>query len=361
MNQSLYFEIVEKLFPNLVLSIAERLNEKNATTLPYMYKNMLTTDFSADGKWASVLSEYSRVAADIVSLDGELPLKSRDSIEKVSGDIPKMGLKLYLTEKQMKEIDSMVAQGYPMDMIATKIFNDTQRVIEAIYERIEDVFLSEFSTGIGLAGHSNGNGIRVDVGYYDSNKFGVSKKWAEAGATPLDDIQKMVDKSIDDQNVITDCYGDDAALTALYKSEQVRSQYAFDTGTTVVQGSTVPVLDFDKLSQIFLTKWGIRLHRVARKIKTEINGVKQNHSPWKKGTLAFACDEIIGSLVWTNVAELTRPAPQVAYQSVDKFILVSKYSLVDPLREFTSSQAMVVPIINNVDRIYIVDSESVTG
>lgn len=361
MNESLYFEYVKKFFPQLVISVVERLNGKRAATLTYLYKDLLTPTFSADGRWSSVLAEYSRVAADVVSLDSELPLKSRDSLETASGDIPKMGMKLYLTEKQMKDIDAMVAQGYPWAMIAQKVFVDTRRVIEAIYERIEDIFLSELSTGIGLSERNNGQGIRINVGYYEDNKFGVEKDWAEDAATPLDDIQKLVDKSINDQNVILDCYADDTALNKLYKSTQVRAQYAFDTGTTVVAGSTVPVLDFDKLAQIFLTKWGIRLHRVARKVKTEINGVKKNHSPWKQGALVFTCDEKLGSLVWTNVAEATRPVQNVAYETADDFILVSKYSLVDPLREFTSSQAMVVPIVNNVDRIYALYSDSIAG
>jgi len=361
MEKSLYFNYAQKFFPQLVISVIEKLNEKRQTSLPYLYKQLLTPEFSADGRWSSVLAEYSRVAADVVSLDSELPLKSRDSIETATGDIPKMGMKLYLTEKQMKDIDAMIAQGYPFDMIAQKIFNDTPRVIEAIYERIEDMFLSELSTGVGLTTRNNGQGVRIDVGFLDSNKFGVTTLWNASGAEPLTDIQDMVDKSINDQNLITDCYTDDVALNNLYKSDQVRAQFAFNTGTTVVAGNSVPVLDFDKLSSVFMTKWGIRLHRVARKIKTELNGAKQNHSPWKAGVLAFVCDDVLGNLVWTNTAESTRPVPQVMYQTADNYILVSKYALNDPLREFTSSQAMVVPIINNVDRIYLVDSTEVKG
>ena len=64
-------------------------------------------------------------------------------------------------------------------------------------------------------------------------------------------------------------------------------------------------------------------------------------------------------VLWTNTAETTRRVAGVEYQVADEFILLSKYSKNDPLREFTSSQAMVVPIINNVDRIYTLDSKTV--
>lgn len=361
MEKSLYYEYTHKNFPALVTAIVETLNEKRAQTLPYFYRDALVPQFSADGRWASVLAEYNRVAADIVSLDSELPLKSRDAISTAAGELPKMGLKKYLTEKQMKDIDAMIAMGYPFPQIANKIFDDVQPCIEAIYERIEDIFLSELSTGIGLSAHNNGTGVRVDVGYLEANKFATTVAWNDtANATPIDDVQDVFDKALEDQNVITDMWADDYALRNLYKNPQVRSQYAFDNGL-VSNGTLAPTLDLDKLANVMQTKFGVNVHRVARKIKTEINGKKQNHSPWQEGMVVFTCDTVLGDLVWSTVAEATRQVANVDYQTADNFILVSKYSLVDPLREFTASQAMVLPVINNVDRIYTLNSKEVKG
>lgn len=361
MEQSLYFEYVQKYFPQLVISVIERLNEKRANQLPYLYKDLLTPEYSADGRWASVLAEYNRVAADVVALDSELPLKSRDSISTASGDIPKIGMKLYLTEKQMKDIDSMIAQQMPIAQIINKIFNDLPRCLEGVWERIEDMFLSELSTGVGLSTRNDGTGVRINVNYYDENKFGVSELWENPEANkPLDDMRQVFDKALNDQNVITDIWMDDIALRNFYASKQVREQFAFDNRITVA-GGNVPTLDLDKAGQVLATKWGVNLHRVARKIKTEINGKKQSHSPWQEGMVVFTCDEKLGSLVWTNTAESTRPVGGVEYQAADDFILLSKYSKNDPLREFTSSQAMVVPIINNVDRIYTLNTKELQG
>lgn len=326
--------------------------------MTYLYKEKLRPQFSLDGRWASILAEYTRVAADVVALDSELPLKSRDTLEVASGTIPKLGMKLYLTEKQMKDVDSMIAQGLPLETIINNIFSDTPRCIEGIWERIEDIFLSELSSGVGVSERNNGTGVRIDMNFYEDNQFATSKLWDTEDATPLDDIQKLVDKATEDSNTIIDAYADDVALQLLYKNGQVRSQFAFNQGVSVTANS-VPVLDFDKVSQIFLTKWNIRLHRVARRVKTELNGVKKNHNPWKKGCIAFVCDEELGTLVWTTVAEATRPVDGVVYQTADEYILAKKYSTLDPLREFTASEAMVVPVLNNVDRIYTFDTQIV--
>ena len=149
MQQSLYFQYTEKYFPLLVLSIVEKLNEKRQQSLPYLYKDMLTPQYSSDGMWASVLAQYTRVAADVVALDAELPLKSLDTIEVAHGEIPKLGMKLYLTEKQMKDIENMIAKQMPIQQIIGKIFVNLRRCIEGIFERLEDMFLSELSTGVG--------------------------------------------------------------------------------------------------------------------------------------------------------------------------------------------------------------------
>ena len=346
-----------------MLAIVERMNEKNANSanreFTYLYKQKLRTQFSLDGRWASILAQYTRVAADVVALDSELPLKSRDTIETISDDIPKLGLKLYLTEKQMKDVDAMIVQNVPLQTIIDKIFNDVARCIEAVWERIEDIFLSELSSGVGVSERSNGTGVRIDMNFYEENQFLVSDLWNTAASTPLDDVQKVFDKAEEDGNTITEIYLDETALQLLYRNNQVRNQYAFDKGIALTAGTTVPVLDFETVSGVFMKKWGVKLTRVNRTIKTEINGDKKSHKPWKKGGMTFVCDEELGDLVWTTLAEENRPVNGVVYQKADEFILAKKYSTTDPLREFTAAEAMVVPVLNNVDRIYTLDTQIV--
>lgn len=358
MEQSLYFQYAEKYFPRLVLSVVEKINERNANAqIPYLYRTLLTRRFSLDGRWASILANYSRVAADVVALDSELPLKSRDTLEKVTGDIPKLGLKLQLTEKQMKEIDGMIAQGLPEEQIVRAIFADTARVIFAIYERIEDLFLSEFSTGVGVSTRSNGTGVRIDVGYKAENQKGVAVVWNgnPDTATPIDDIQVIFDKALEDGNTITDVWMDDYALRSMYRAKQVRESFAFISGFV---GDKIPTLNFAQVANVFQANWNVTLHRVARKIKTELNGVRQSHSPWAEGRVVFSCDETVGALVWTAVAEASRPVAGVVYQTADEFILAKRFSTTDPLKEITASEAMAIPVVDGVDRIYTLDSKT---
>jgi len=359
MEKSLYFEAVQKYFPQLVISVVEKLNEKNQRSLPYLYKDLLTPSYSADGRWASLLTNYTRVAADVVALDSELPLKSRDAIEKVTGDIPKIGMKLYLTEKQMKDIDTMVALRLPEQEILAKIFADTTKVIAGVQERLEDIFQSMLSTGVGIASENNGLGIRVDMNYYADHQFSANAHdWSHADAKPISDLQKVFDKADEDGNNITGIWMDDTALRAFYANKEAREQYAFIQNFV---GQNVPNLAFEQAKAVLQNKFGVTLHRVNRHIHTETNGVKSKHAAWADGMVVFTCTAKVGKLVWTTCAETTRPVAGVQYQTAEGYILVSKYSTNDPLREFTSSQAMVIPVLDDVDKIYTLNTKQVAA
>lgn len=361
MTKSIYYDYVKRFFPKIVVSVVEKLNEKRTNQLPYLYREMLEPEYSADGRWASILGQYTRVAADVVALDTELPLKSRDTIEVAHGEIPKMGMKCVLSEKQISDIDAMIAQGKPIELVMRAMFNDVRRVIEGIYERMEDMFLSGLSSGVALSGNSTGTGVRLSYGFLKENQFSCHlKKWSEDATTDaMGDLRRVFDKAEEDQNVITDCYADDAFLRALYKNNGVRAAYAFTLG---YNGSAqAPVLGFDQLATVFMTQFGCTLHRVSRKVRTELNGVQKKHSPWKSGIGIFTCDNVVGKMVYADLAEKNRPVEGVTYQAADEYILASRYSLTDPLREITASQARVVPIINNVDQIYQFDSTQTNG
>lgn len=363
MEKSLYFQYVQKYFPQLILAIIEKLNDTNRP-LTYLFRELLNTRYSVDGRWATITGNYTRVAADVVAMDSPLPLIKRDSLEAASGFIPKMGLKLFLNEKQMSDIEAMLASGTPVNQVIQVIFEDTPKVIEAIYERIEYMFLLGLSTGAALATNTEGNravGTRLDYGFKTANQFGVSVVWANNASTckPFDDIKRVMDKAEEDGNTIIRVFADDQWIDNACASEQVRNYYAFALNSTVTSAANVPILDREQLANILMRKYNIGIVRVNRSVRTEKNGVQTSTKPWKTGSATFVCDEQVGDLVWTNLAEMSHPVDGVTYQTANDYILVSKYRDNDPLREYTSSQARVVPVIANVDRIYTLDSTTV--
>ncbi len=356
MNPSLFIAIVEKYFPNYVASVSERINGRSLTnSVAFLFSQLLTPRFTADSRWQAVSALYKGVAADVIALGSPTPLKSRDSINTYTGELPKIGTKRSLNEVEMKNIDAMIAQNRPIAEIVNRIFSDVPFVINAVNERLEDIFLSMLSTGKGTATNNVGGAVEFDMHFLAENMRGCSLAFSNASATPITDITtKIMDKAEADGQTVRFCYADDTALRAMFGNSEVRNYFGFQQSFP----GTVPTLSLIQLQTLFQSVWGVELRRVARTTHTEVNGVTSKHKAWKDGNMTFTCDEIVGDLVYTSTAEENRPVAGVSYEKANDYTLVSQFSEQEPLMEYTKSQAMAVPVINNVERVYTLDTKT---
>lgn len=87
MNESLFIQFIRAIFPKLSLYVKEKENPKERT---YLYKEMLTDVYSADQKWEGSSAKTTYVAADIVEMDSDIPLKKRGQIATSNGKLPRL-------------------------------------------------------------------------------------------------------------------------------------------------------------------------------------------------------------------------------------------------------------------------------
>ena len=358
MNQSLFVQFIA-YFAMLSKSIEEKVNGKK-TELTYLHKQMLTERLSVDLQWKSLSVNSNIVAADIVALDSALPLKKRDSSGTASGDIPKVGMKMQLSEKQMTDIDVLKARNVETSVLVDKIFDDQKKVTMGIHERNEFIFLQALSTGIGLIEDENnvGLGIRVDFGFLASNKFGTTKAWSDPTATPIDDIKRIVKAARIAGDNIKFIMMSDTAFDRMADNQQTRENFAFSQGFV---GSTIPTPDFTQVNDLMQRKFGLAIVIVDRTVVTERDGVRTVNTPWAVDNVIFLTSMNVGELTYGILAEETRKSPKVMYEKSGSYILLKKWSTDEPFAEFTSSQALVLPVINNVGSIYLLNSEEATA
>src|SRR5690554_410916 len=215
--------------------------------LTYLHKKMLKPKLSTDLRWGSTTVNKSVVSADIVAMDSELPLKSRPKIETASGEIPKVGMKYKLTEKQMSDIDIMVTKGMPLTEIVTEVFGQTKDAALGVYERNEFVFLQSLSTGRALVesvdedGNNTGLGVRVDFGIKNSHRFNATKPWSDTSSKIVDDIKHIIKKARAEGIGFTALAMDDVTAGYICENDQIKNNFAFSGGIATV-GSNVPNL-----------------------------------------------------------------------------------------------------------------------
>ncbi|MCF3107319.1 major capsid protein [Niabella sp. CC-SYL272] len=359
MAQFLFIDWAKQYLPGITIRVVNKLNDEKRLQ-PYRFLNMLTPRYSVTGQWNTVSTNGRMVMADVVAMDSSLPLKSRPAASRASGDIAKMGLEFSLNEKQLTDLDTMIAQNIPPAQIISTMFADVPRAVSGIYERIEYMLLEALSTGIAMAVDTDnvGTGIRLDYQVPTDHKRGVVKVWSDPTAARMDDIQKLVDVADVNGDVFVHAMADRTAIKQLLADPQFKQYYAYRQGFAGDK-TIIPNLDENVVTSLFQDRWGITLEIVNRKFKQEANGVITNKTPWADGTISFLTDRNVGDLVYATLAEDNHRDEAVIYQKANDYILVSRGVDSKPsLREYTKSQARVAPAING-DVLYILDTKTV--
>lgn len=358
MLQTLFPEYVKKWFSGIAKRITETINGSKEAP-KYMFTQWLREEFSIDLKWKSLSSQGTIVAADVVSLDSPLPLKKRDKISTAEGDIPKMGMKLQLNETQMQQIDLLRAKGGMESTVVSKLFGDVKKVISGVYERIEFMLLQALSTGVTSIADENNAGvaIRIDFGIPEDNKYGaIEKAWSDTTAKALDDIQNVKDKALAKGVNLMYMFMDTPTFDYLRKTAQFKELYAGSMGIPVVSDSILGVPSKENSISFVLAEYGLNIVLIDRIINTEKNGIKTAQKPWAANQVTFTDTLDLGTLQYGTLVEENHPVENVVYEKPNSYILVSKYHKNDPVREFTTSQAHVVPVLGDVDSIFMLDT-----
>ncbi|MDY5968653.1 MAG: major capsid protein [Bacteroidales bacterium] len=364
MNKSLFAEIVEKYFKIVIGKITEKFNGSKKES-PLLHKTMLTEEYSADLTYGATELNNSVVAADVVAMDSPLPLKSRGSIKNASGKLPKLGVKYRKGEKDISDINIMRSRGTDEATIASKVMEDTPKCVKSMDVRKEIMFEQALSTGMTLVSgdeteeENDGTGVRVSFGYLDENTFHATvAPWGQSGYKPVDDIEQMFAKAMEDGNAINHVYLSKKYFNFIRSSEQGKKLVADFRGQIYTNIAHLTQPGRQAMLDALADEFGATFHIVDSSFKVEEHsGKKHSVRPWEEANLVGVPEEVVGRLVYGTLAEETNPVPGVSYQKSGSHVLISKYSKTDPLEEFTAAQALCLPVIDGGDSIYLLHAD----
>lgn len=355
MVQSQFVEYIRKIFPrlqNVVDTVNGKRNGDNERT--YLHKSMLRKVYSADQKWSNAAVNTTYVAADMVSMNSPLPIKSRDAIAHANGSLPKIGMKKIMFESDINTVNIMKAQGAEWTNIANKLTSDPIACSVGIDEQNEANFLTGLSNGIVAVEDENNTGtaLRINFGYLPENCFGVETQ----NELTLDDIKRVL--AYADNNgdtIITICIAL-STYNKLRQTQGAKELVANYRGQTFDSNTKLPVPTASLFDEAFADdNNGVAFLKIDRSIISEKNGKRKPYKPWNQNKLIFLTTEEVGALVWGTLAEKTNPVEGVVYSTVDEYKLISRYRTTEPFTETTSGQALVLSVIENVDQIYSLD------
>lgn len=361
MKESLFIQFVKALWPKLNLYVKEKEEPKKRT---YLHKTMLRKVYSPDQKFEGTSAKTTYVAADMVAMDSPLPIKKRPSVATSSGKLPKVGMKKKLQETDINNINIMrahlalattdAAKAAEKRRIFAKIADDGTACSVGIDEKNEMNFLSGLSNGIIVVEEEDnvGTGLRVNYGYLAENTFGTITK----GEVSRDDFENVNSKADTDGNAIVKCMMAKSKLGEIRRTRWAKELAADYAEKVYTDETNLPVPSVKNFTAAFEEEFGYPIETVDRSVIVEKNGEQKSVKPWNKDRIIFLCNEEVGSLVYGTLAESTNRVAGVEYTELDDYKLISRYSHNDPsLEEVTSGQALVLPVIEDVDQIYVID------
>lgn len=357
-QKSLFSEYIEKMFPSLG-NIVEKINGKPNAPV-YLHKQMLTKEYSVDQKWNSGSADTTYVTADVVAMDSPLPIKKRDRISVASGKLPKVGSKRRMTESDFNAVDLMRSRGDAFTTIVSKLAEDPVKVAVGIDEKNEANFLQALSDGVVLVddGNNTGTGLRIDFGYRPENTFGVET----AGHISENDISRIIDAAEAKGRSFAFVEVSKALLNKIRHERWAQEMVASYRGLAFTAETQLQTPGLAIFKEAFADRFnGIQIDEIDRQVISEKNGQQTTWKPFNVNRMVFIPSKNVGKLVWGTLAEMNHPVEGVIYQTVDQYKLISRFGNTDPMEEITAGQALVLPVIENVDAIYILDATMTDG
>lgn len=359
MKQTLFPAFVTSKFSGVALSISQKI-DKEADK--YLFRTMLSREYSVDGNWNAVSNKNTNIMADVVAFDSPLPLKNRESFGSVSGEIPKIGMEMRMNETQLTNVDTMIKLGGENAIIIGKIFEDIGKCVRGIYEKTEYAFLLGLSLGVTLIDDTTnvGRSVRLDYGYLAENKFTASASWATPATAPtISDIDRVLEAA-NEGSTIRYIMMDKPTFNKILNSAEGKQMYATYVGNF---GTNLQTPSKEKFLEAFKTEKDAEIIITDRNFNFQKNGVTtKGVKAWSPGKIIFLQDMVVGSLVWAELAEKNHKVSGVDYQEIDQYILTAKFSVNEPtVGEVSRAQARVLPVIADVANIYQLDTTQVGG
>ena len=224
-EKSLFKKYVDRLMPRLQ-RLVEKVNEKRQDTRTYLHKDstILRKEFKSDNKWEASSVNTTYIAADFMAFDSPVDIKTRPTISKANGKLPKAGIGRNLTESELTDLQNLAANGGNDERVARRIADDLVFCNVGLDELYEWAFLYGLYWGfVGMPDIDNPQNMMIlDFQYLPENIFGTETK----GVITLDDIERVFSDISENQDSVDTVWISKSALKELRRTRRAQELVA---------------------------------------------------------------------------------------------------------------------------------------
>lgn len=305
-----------------------------------------------------LVEENINAMASIVERDSVTPVRSREALQKITGEIPAIREKIALSESQMREFLTMQQLQNVNDQTKRLqalrlIWDDTKKVVDSINNALDYLALQAVSKGEIEFKNAEFSIGKIDLLMPSTNKKSVGTAWSDPTAKILTDIIDAIQGA---DTSFAKILISKTKYLQLMKNKEVREVLGsfFGLSKTAATSQTAP-LTLDRLNQYMEASKLPQFEIVDKKVKVE--GEKTLIEPFEGKNLAFIPEGKLG--VIRNafaVEELRPPVDNTNYALVGR-TLVSKWSEKEPFREWTKAECNAFPSVTAINQIHLLTTE----
>jgi len=302
-------------------------------------------------------------AASIVSRDGQTPLRSRDKLEKLSGEIPAIKEAFKMSETDVREFmmlnQTNVDDNIKKNAILDYLFNDTKKVGDSAMKRLDILCLQAVSEGkISVNTTNNPDGLvlatDIDLLMPSTNKTQAATTWANTSATPITDIETVVvnasSRGLAFEKILISF---DLWLKFKKTAEVIDTMKGYFYAGKLGNGyNPTAITTLDRINEYMQANRLPVIEIVDATIGVEKDGVISTIKPFNANNASFIPSGNLGTIKNAIAIEQMRPVDNVSYATYNR-ALISKWSENEPFGEWTKVELNAFPAFEAIDSCHI--------
>lgn len=305
-----------------------------------------------------------QAAASIVDPDAPAPVRSRGSLEMLTGKIPTMKEAFTMNQADFRALLNL--ESLPLTPaerkaeLIKKLYNDVADAATSTDLRLDIMFLQAISTfKIDISIINNPDGVafgEIDLlaGANQTRKVGVV--WSEANkntADPFKDINDVVNYAALSGRSFSQILIDREMWLLIQNFTKVKEAIS---GYQNPGSNKNFVVTMDRVNE-YLVANGLPTFKLMNERRVvEKDGKPQVFNPFKKENVVFLPAGKLGLVHNSYAVEEKAPVEHVTYAKYDK-TLVSKYRENNPWREITGVELNAFPALEAIDGIYLLTTD----
>lgn len=309
-----------------------------------------------------------RIAADLVARGATIPRKTREAINRIQGDIPKISISRDKLEDELTEYDIMLAMASNSpDLRAIVEFwaEDTQFCWTGVAARLEWIALQQISLGKVTINNTNNSAVltEFDVDYAldaTTQKGGVNTRWdnGTSGKPFSKDLPTIVKN---------------------FRAKGIYLKYAFMNLDTFIQlaaqdetvkmcatvlanlagAAQIPgVADVNAMMARRPDLYGLQIVVIDQQVTFELSdGSRSTVNPFAANVVSLSESQTLGATYWKRPIDLSVGSTDIM-RAMNGHTLIKKYSEEEPIKEVTLGIANAFPAWNLAGRSFLLQTNN---